>query len=274
MSQPKREAPPAEPARSPPVHSATLSCENCGKETPHRILRLAPVAGGSHRALSGTARCRTCGWTHRFRTPAQGAVEVSVVVSEGSTSEHHHLRIPSLARVAVGSPLPGAAEATSVQKIEARSGHSVSSAWPAEIATVWAVRDLGAVVPVSVVEGARTWTDRLVLPRESRITVGDSISLEGESVRVVSLRARGRTWRLPEDSFLAGEVQRVYARRTVTPPAGRSPWTTGRGIPRTRASSTSASARPRSGPGEIRTRRPPRARRAAGGAAVHNASPR
>ena len=162
----------------------------------------------------------------------------------------------------------------SVQRIENRAGKSVSSARPEEVATIWATRDVGAVVPVSVVEGARTWTDRLVIPRTSRLTVGEPLLVRGHSLRIVALRARGKTWRLLQDSFPAEEVQRLYARRTDSPPAGRRPWSRDRDSPSSRARATSTSERRRSGPGERRTRTFPRARSAAGGAAVHMVSPR
>jgi len=274
MSDPEPREDSAEAGRTPPLHSATLPCENCREETAHRILRFAPTTRAHPRSLSGTARCRKCGWTHRFTVASPSLIELSVVVSRGPSSEHRRIEVPSLERVEVGGSLPGSEEPLLVQKIDARSGHSVSSARPEEVATVWATRDVGAIVPVSVVEGATTWTDRLVLPRESRLTIGDPILVRGHRVRIVALRARGRTWRLSADGFSADEVERVYARRTETPPAGRRPWRMGRGIPRVRASSTSTSPRSRSGPGTRRARRSPRERTADGGAAIHRVSPR
>lgn len=261
-------------SRAPQVYAATLRCENCGAETPHRILRLAPVhAPGTGQHLSGTARCRTCGWTHRFVTDVPSTVEVPVVVSEGPRSTFRRLAVPGTARIVVRERLPGSDDPLEVQKIETRTGRSVSSARPDEAATIWATRDLGARVPVSVVEGARTWTDHLVAPKTSRLAVGDPLTIRGEPVRVVGLRARGRTWRVPGDSFVASEVDRIYARRTDTPPAGRRRSSVGRGTPRSRARDASIDARSRSGPGVMRTRAFPRPRKADGGAAVQRVSP-
>jgi len=255
------------------LYAATLRCENCDADTPHRVLRMAHGIAPRSRVLSGTARCRRCGLTHTFTVASPPEVEVAVVVSEGPRSDHHRIRIPSLGRVELGALLPGAEGPVLVRRIETRSRLSVSSARPEEISTIWAARDLGAVIPVSVVEGARTWTDHLTLPRESRLSVGDPIMVRDTSVRIVALRARGRTWRRPEDAFAAQEVQRIYTRRTEIPPAGRRPWSNGRVRPSSRASSFSSSSRSRSGPGVSRTRKTPRARIASGGATHQSVSP-
>jgi len=138
------------------------------------------------------------------------------------------------------------------------------------VRTVWARSDEGAVVPVSVVEGHRTRSERVAVPHGTMLGVGDPLHLEEESVEIVGLRARGRTWRRPGDAFPADEVTRVYARRSSMPPAGRSPWRRDRDNPSSRASSTSTASRPRSGPGTKRARIAPRVRIADGGAAVHN----
>lgn len=259
--------------RSPRIHAATLMCENCGEETPHRILRMARVRTRSTGHLSGTARCRKCEWTHRFEVITPSTVEVAEVVSEGPRSVHRRVTLPTGVRIEVGSPVPRQEEPVVVQRIDSRTGTSLRTAKTEEIGTIWVTRNVGAVVPVSVVEGARTWTDRLIVPPSSRLGVGDAVTVRSTPLRIVGLRARGRTWRLPEDGFAASEVQRVYARRADSPPAGRRLWSTGRGRPASRPRVTSTSDRSRSGPGVSRKRSFPRARRADGGAADQSVSP-
>lgn len=255
------------------LFGAFLWCENCGTMTDHRILRTAPASVQSPEHLSGTARCRRCKWTHRFAVRGPSVVEIGEVVSEGPRSIHQRLLVPRTKWIALGRPLPGSPELATVRRIETRAGMSVSSARPEDVATVWVTRGVGTVVPVSVVEGARTWTDRLLLPRRSQLTVGETLQLRGETVRVVALRARGKTWRFPEESFHAPEVQRVYARRSDMPPAGSQRWSTGRGNPSSRARVTSTSERSRSGPGVKRKKTFPRDRIADGGATTHKRSP-
>lgn len=259
--------------RSSRLHAATLYCENCDEETPHRILRMAEVKPGPHAHLSGTARCRRCELTHRFDIVPPPAVEVAVVVSDGPRSSPRRLRVPANVRIELGGHLPANEEHLEVKRIETHSGRSISSGRPKEISTLWVTKDVGAVVAISVVEGARTWAERLTLPRETRLTVGDQITVRGQPLRIVGLRARGRTWRLPEDGFDADEVQRVYARRTDSPPAGRRTWSAGRESPRSRTSATSTAERSRSSPGVRRARTFPRARSAEGGAAIHRTAP-
>ncbi len=259
--------------RTPRVHAALLMCENCGEETPHRILRMAPIRARSTGHLSGTARCRKCEWTHRFEFIAPSTVEVAEVVSEGPRSIHRRVALPAGEPIEVGSSVRDRDGSLTVERIDSRTGRSLHSAKPEEIGTIWLTRNVGAVVPVSVIEGARTWTDRLTVPPTSWLGVGDAVSVRSTPLRIVGLRARGRTWRLAGDGFAASEIQRVYARRADTPPAGRRAWSTGRGRPTSRTRETSTADRSPSGPGVSRKRSFPRARRAEGGAADQSVSP-
>lgn len=255
------------------LHSATLACENCGRTTPHRILRLdrASASAGTH--LQGVARCRVCGWTHAFDVRRERHVRLTEIVSEGPTSTRRGIEVPHGRRLQVGSDVPGSEERARIVRIDLRSGESAPAAVAHEIATVWTVPDRGAVVPVSIVEGRRTRPARLVLPPETRIEVGATMRVEATAVEVVAIRARRTNWRRPGDAFPAREVQRVYARRTEIPPAGRSDWSRGRGSPRSRASATSSRDRSASGPGVRYARTRPRSVKADGGATVHSGSP-
>ncbi len=273
MDDPEADAPVTPRGAAPRVFAATLYCEMCDRPTPHRILRMDPVRkSGSHR-VQGTARCRVCQWTHRFESRTPGRVEVARIVSDGKISVRSRVELPANVHVQVGSGIPGSEEPFRVLRIDTRKGNRVRSALTNEIATLWAVRDVGAVVPVSIVEGRFTRTVRLVVPRETEFEVGGRSTVEGTPLRIVALRARGRTWRQPGDRFRALEVSRLYGRRTDIPPAGRSDWSSGRGMPSSRTSSSSRSERSRSGPGVSRDRIVPRRRSASGGAVVQRLSP-
>lgn len=256
------------------VHSGLLYCDVCGEETLHRILSVdAARGGGASGRMSGVARCGVCRVVHRFTSAPPAAVEVAQVLSEGGRSVASRISIPAGRRLQVGSDLPEARPPLRIHKIERRDHASVPEARAEEIATVWVTPDRGAVVAVSIIEGRRTRTVRLPLPPETPIEVGDEIDVEGRPLRVVGLRALGRTWRRPGDRFRALEVQRVYARRTERPPAGRSDWRTVRESPRSRESSTSRAARSLSSPGVSRNLRRAGSRNEAGGATVHRSSP-
>lgn len=222
--------------------------------------------------MSGLARCGTCRWVHRFGSAAPSTVEVGQVLSEGSRSTPSRVRLPAGRRVQVGSRLPEQPRPVVVRRIERHDRASVPEARAEEIATVWVTADEGAVLAVSVVEGRRTRTVRLPTPPETRLAVGDSLEVEGRSLVIVGLRALGRTWKSPGDAFAAREVQRVYGRRTVSPPAGRSDWSRDRESPSSFASSTSRAARSRSSPGVSRNRIRPRSRQASGGATIQRSS--
>jgi uncharacterized Zn finger protein len=272
------EAPTEAGAPGPPARGAvrlstvSLWCETCGRETPHRVVRLRGGAPGPGGRVAGVARCRECRWTHPFESAPSPEVEVSLLVSDGERTESTTVRLPPTRRLALGETFPGPAGPVTIRKLDPRSGPPVRAAPASEVATVWATRGTGAVVRVSVVEGSRTRPARLVAPPDRTLSVGDRMTVDGVPILVVGLRARGHTWRREGDGFPAAEVQRLYGRRTDRPPAGRSDWSSGRGTPRSRESSTSRFDRSRSSPGVRKARTRPWARTADSGATVHRSA--
>ena len=232
------------------VHTATNYCDNCRSETEHRIHRIDPRgASDPSPGLRGNARCRVCRWTHAFRSEPRATVSVAQVVSDGRESRHGTRTLPKEAVVERDTVLAGSVPPMQVRRIDRRDGRAVPRARVVVFGSLWLVPVRGVSVAVSVVVGRRTRSVRYSCPRDRPIAVGAALELEGRSVRVVGLRARGRTWKVPGDSFPAGEVDRVYARRTVIPPAGSSRWSSDRVTPSSRASSTSRAGRSRSSPG-------------------------
>jgi len=252
--------------------AAELYCENCSALTLHRILRLER-AGASPRALQGIARCRRCRWTHPFVSarPATGSVEV--VVSSGGTSTPRSVALAPSRLLRVGEPLDAARPGAVVRRIDLARGGRAEEAVARDIRTVWLVAPGAPSVRLAVMEGARSTTERVPVDPRAVLRVGGAIRSRRGPMTIVALRARAQTWRRPDDAFPAGEVSVVYARRTVSPPAGSSPWRRERGTPSSRASSTSRSPRSRSSPGRSRNRASPRARSAVGGATESSSSP-
>ncbi len=197
---------------------------------------------------------------------------MSLIVSEGGRSTHQRIRLPRYRRVQVGSGIPGASGELRIRRLDDRAGATVRAAVSDELSVIWATPHGPRLVPVSIVEAARTRSAPWSAPPDSEVGVGDVLSLDGGSVEVVGVRARGRTWKRPGDRFPADEVQRVYARR-ASPPAGSSDWRRVRFRPSSPTSARSRASRSRSGPGRSTARTVPRVRNAAGGAAVHRVSP-
>ena len=265
---------PLEGGKAQAVHSAEILCEVCGRPTPHRILRLDPLASGERTGpIQGIARCRECRTTHRFRAEPARSLDVAVVLSNGPTSTRSKARLPLGQSLRVGEVADVGGAPLRVLRLDRTDGRSVREARVRELATVWATSELTPSVAVSIVEGRRTRSVRVTLPPDQRVEVEGPFEVEGRSYVVTAVRARGRTWRLAPDGFPAGEVDRVYVRRRATPPAGRRDWTREREIPSSSASSISRSARSRSSPGVTTARRRPRARSAAGGPAHQRAAP-
>jgi len=240
--------------------SAVLYCENCGRETPHRILRLGRSAGGrASRAVAGVARCRECRWTHPFLSAPRAHVTVEAVVSLGSNSVRREVDLPPSERLRVGDRLPGVAPPATVRRLDLHDGGTPTEADAREVHTAWAVQEGPHLLRIAVLQGSRSTTERLAAVQGLQLGIGQELRLPAGPVTIVALRARGHTWRRPGDGFPAEEVDVVYARRTVRPPAGRSGWSRARPTPRSRASSTSRAERSRSSPGLRRNRTVPRA---------------
>ena len=271
---------PSEPEEGPgapgarAVHSAEIFCESCGRATSHRVVRLdPPPSRGPVGTLQGIARCRICHLTHRFRVEAPRTVELDLIVSEGPESVRRRLRLPHGVPLSVEGEVPELDEHLRILRLDTHAGRTTSTARTESVATIWATRETGARVPVSIVEGRRTRSLKIVFAPELRLAVGGPVRIEGRDFEVSAVRARGRTWRELGDGFSAREVVRLYVRRTVTPPAGNNDWTRDRGRPSSAARATSTLGRSRSSPGTSRTRNRPRERSADGGAAHHSSSP-
>jgi uncharacterized Zn finger protein len=246
--------------------AASLPCENCGRTTPHRIVRLDRTSGGKHGNLSGVARCKECRLTHPFASHAAEEVDRVLIVSCGATSERRTVRLPRFAPLEVGRELADLDPPVTIRKIDLKTGTSTHRAVAAEVETVWGVRDVGSVVRVALVEGARTRPANVRLPHGTELEVGSGLDVEGTMTEIVALRAAGHTWRRPGDRFPSDRVDRAYVRRMARPPAGSNDWRRSRESPSSAARETSTPARSRSSPGIRVTRRAPRARRAEGGA--------
>jgi uncharacterized Zn finger protein len=263
----------ARPRGAVPVHAAEIVCDTCGRRTVHRILRLDPVAAGDVTGpVQGLARCRECRWVHPFRVEPPTTRSVALIRSEGPSSRREVLRIDPGLDLVVGGPVPGLEEPLRIVRIDLLNGRSGARARAGDVATIWSTPDRGPMVPVSIVEGRRTRTTRLALPTTERLTVGEPLRVEDRSYTIHALRAEGRTWRVPGDSFAVPLIARVYVRRTVIPPAGSRDWSRDRDSPSSRASSISRSPRSRSSPGVSRNRTRPRDWSAAGGATLHSSS--
>ena len=250
-----------EPARSrsgPRIGVATIWCETCRADTPHRILRLATGARRASAVRQGVARCQVCRTTHPFTYRPPRSVRIAVVRSIGPRSEPSTLELAAGTELEAHELAPGAVPPGRIRKIELADGRVVARATAEHTARLWLTDETGPRVPVSLIHGASTVSRMLEFEEDDRLAIGGSLQIDGDRWSVVGLRARGRTFSRPGDEFPAREVARVYARRTVRPPAGRSDWSRFRDTPSSRASSDSAAPRSRSSPGVSRKRSSPR----------------
>ena len=254
------------------VRSAVLSCESCGLETPHRILRLAATSRKKG-TISGIARCSRCRWTHPFTEIPPRTVTVWAVRSEGQRSVRERIELVPGATARINEPIPGLDPPRIVRRIELRDGRTTVQARAEDIATLWTIVDRGPRIRVSLIEG-RTTTPTLWEPPEgAQVAVGEPLNVDGVPTFIIGLRGRGQTWRAPGDRLEVREIDRIYARRSASPPAGRRDWSVDREIPSSRERATSISARSRSSPGVRKARIVARSRKADTGAAVQSETP-
>ncbi len=243
---------------TPRLLSASLYCENCGATTVHRILRVDRGGAGTARRIRGVARCRVCRFTHPFESRSEDRVELTLIVSAGPNSERRRHLLPRTRKIQVGTGVPGSDEPLLVSRIDGRDGRSVSHAFAGDVATVWATRDVGAVVRASIVDGRRTVPVRGVVPHGTILRVGEPLPWSEDPVEITGLRARRQTWRRRGDAFPADEVVRVYARRTAPGPGSLRPRTRVRPAPSARAPIDSDSEAEAPTPGPRASRRAPR----------------
>jgi len=257
--EPEPEAP-SEASESPGashIASAQIYCEGCRRETAHRILRVVPGGTGGG-TVRGVARCKECRLTHPFESAPEATVDVRVVVSEYDRSSRSVMQFPRHRRVLVGSGLPLQDPTLRIRRIDLHSGQRASDARTEDIATLWVTRESVPSVKVSIVIGRLTRTTRLPYAAGTRYEVGTSVVVENRPLWIAAVRARGHTWRMPGDVFPAEEVERLYVRRTESPPAGSRDWSSERDTPRDDASDRSTVARSRSSPGRRTARTIPR----------------
>ena len=256
-----------------PIHVAELWCEVCERPTPHRILHRDRRARKDR--ASGIARCRVCRSTHPFRSEPPARRPLRVIVSDGPASSVRERSVPPGTRLEVGMTLEGGPEGPPLRlrRLDLRSGGQASAARAEELATVWASAGTDAVVAVSLVDGRATRPFRLRLEPVRTVAVGDRLELEGQRVVVHAVRARGRTWTRIGDAFRAEEIERIYARRYRTPPAGSQRWSSERPTPSTAANARSTASRSRSSPGRSRTRTRAGGTNDSGGATIHRSAP-
>ncbi len=264
--------------RAVALHSAEIPCEVCGRSTPHRIVHIDRGGKGTlperRKTVRGLARCRVCDTTHPFSIPAPPpTVKVTEILSDGVRSQRRLIELPVQRRVQVGTGLPGSEVAVVVRAIDLHDRHRASEARAHEISTVWVERERDPSIPVSIIEGRHTRSIRMPVRKGVSFEVGSVLRIDGVEIRVVRIRARGNNFERPGLPFLSEEIQRLYGRRNVRPPAGSRPWSRERESPDSRASSTSRSARSRSSPGANRNRSSPRARTALSGATDHSSAP-
>ncbi len=263
VSEPPEERRDSEPDSAASLHAAELHCEVCGRSTVHRILRLdRDRHSAGFTASRGIARCRECHWTHPFADHVTGMLEVHLVIAEGARSSSARGWVPRQRRLQVGSRIPSADPALKILRIDLRNQRQATEARGEEIGTLWVAPDHAPQIPVSLIRVARTESVRLTFSPEEPLMVGQVLQAQGSNFRISALRSRNRTWRRPGDRFPARLVDRIYARRIVSPPGGRRDWRRSREIPKVPARSLSRASRSRFSPGVRRNRTSPRTRSA------------
>lgn len=209
-------APPALAGR--PLPHVEVLCPTCGEVLRHRVLRTRSPdreteGGRPPRAVQGVARCSRCGGVHPFRLELPRVGRVRVILSEGRSSESFQIPWDPSREVAVGSRLTLRGRPVKILRVEDEAGRSLSRGRAEHLRAVWAVPWERVRVPVSVPEGRNTRVLVWETAPGRAITIGEEISLAGETLRVVGFHGQGHKEDRTGRSLPAEEIKRVYARR-------------------------------------------------------------
>lgn len=185
-----------------------------------------------------TVRCRSCGHVHKVTIEESSREETRVVVSSGGDSIRTTAMVPTDEVLAVGEEFVADTEdglmGVRITSLEGHDGERVESAEGADVSTIWtrAVDNLGVPVTIHPADGRRegTVSETYYLPGDEPITVGDSMPLSDDTVRVERILLRDDVihdgvdkLEHTGDEAVAKDVKRVFGRR-IGEDTWRSPW--------------------------------------------------
>lgn len=213
-----------------PTRQVALSCPACSTvgQTPHDVLRTNGAA---------TVRCRECEHVHTAQLDTNaGTRTVRTIVSQSGESRKTTIEVPNDAVFAIGQEFvvdtDDAVFSVEIRRIEGQDGADHERLPAEETATVW-TRDIGNVaVDVTIHPAGDEATSRstvLHVPGDRSIEIGESLEIDGESVRITGIHLRegaageaGRKLDERGETAPAKDVNRLYVQATDRPP--RSGW--------------------------------------------------
>jgi len=200
--------PPAFPCAVAAPSALVLTCESCGKEGPHRVLR-GRVAGKNEIVFEGVVKCSSCGAVRSVIRREARPVEVPLILSWMDRSVRQRIEMGPEEIVAVGEELPLAEGRALVTAIDAK-GRRVREAKASDVDAIWAKRADKVHVSFSVNMGNRTVARRVLAAPDEEFVVGDIVDLGKERVLVHRIRTGHKTLR--DGGATADEIVRVYGR--------------------------------------------------------------
>ena len=183
-----------------------LTCEACGEEGPHRVLK-GRLSGKGDVVFEGVVKCSACGSVRNVSMRESKPIEIPLIVSWMEKSVRQSIEMGPDEIVAVGSEMflvDGPARVTSIES----KGRRVPEAKASEIDAIWVKRSDKVWVSFSVNMGNRTVSRKILAAPDEEFLVKDIVDVGRERVLVHHIRTTHRT--IHQGTATADEIVRIY----------------------------------------------------------------
>jgi uncharacterized Zn finger protein len=185
-------------------------CENCGEETPHRILK-GRIGPDPESGFDGTVQCISCKSIHNAYFPVEKPIEVQSVISEQEKSEKKRVEFGPNEEVRVGEEFYWEDHNLLVTSIES-DGRRVDKCRAADIDCLWLKIFDTVHVKVSIVRGENTKSEKLEAAPEEEFAVGDILEFGRDKVVIDKIKT-DRSMIYREGSPVeARSIKRIYSK--------------------------------------------------------------
>jgi len=195
------------------MHEGTVIfalCENCGEETPHRVLK-GKIGATPESGFDGTVQCVTCKTVHHANFPVEKPILVNSIISEGERSRKTQIEFGPMEEIMVGEEFFWEEHNLQVTAIEL-DGRRIAKAKAKEITGLWLKVFDSVVVKVAIVRGSSTKSEKVDAAPEEEFAVGDILEFGRDKVVIDKIKTEHRMIYREGVPVEARDIKRVYAK--------------------------------------------------------------
>lgn len=186
-------------------------CDNCGQDTPHRVLR-GKIGATSDEGFNGTAQCIECETVHRVQIPVVKSIRVKMIVSSMEQSRKDEIELSPREEIFVGSEFYHNDHNLQVTAIESKE-KNVGRGLAGDISMLYAKIFDKVMIKVAIVKGANTSSEQIEAALDEEFAVGDILDFGSTKVIIDKIKLDGRTLYREGMSTQAREIKRVYTKQ-------------------------------------------------------------